>query len=43
MGLILQRLDVPGWEDTRGNPTLSEEKGMGYGGGVVRKGTGSGH
>lgn len=29
MGQTLQRLDAPGWEDTGGWPTLSEEKDRG--------------
>ena len=30
--LASQRLEVPGWEDTQGRPTLSEEKGKRDGG-----------
>jgi hypothetical protein len=29
MYLALQRLDVPGWGDTKWSPILSEEKGRG--------------
>jgi len=34
---VLQRLDMPGWEDTQGGLTLSEEKGV-YRGTIVEGG-----
>ena len=42
MCLAPQNLDMPGWEDTQGGPTLSEEREDGGGGlwqGVTSKGS----
>ena len=38
MCLASQRLDVPGWGESKGIPTYSEEKGRGNGGRVVGEG-----